>query len=383
MKFSMRRSLKGTIALCALVAACAIPTEAPNWDVTWDLPLPQEDGPQTIGVQKLLPAGVTLLAPVPPATTSAGFSATVGAVPPISRTLGAQCPACPSATAPKPAFSAPVSTTTITLPAGLTTATLAAGSQVVLSLNNGFTFDPIRPPGGSPGTVTLAVNNGTTTLGTLVLQGATDAIPAGQTTTRTISLIGTINTAQPLTVTMSMESPAGDPAQPVTMSPTHTFTATATPTINVSTATVTIGAQPIDSPGETIDLSGIDTTIANRIPDSTTTQGTMFLTFTTPYTIAANATVTFTGTRETESGFNVPITPVVKTLTIPAKTATQSTFTVPVLLTGKELRRLLGSTLTLTFTGSTVAGTTTVTPTSEITITGRMRIHLYVRELEN
>src|SRR3954470_480558 len=135
----MRRSLMGTLALTAFVAACAIPTEAPNWDVIWNLPM--GDSGQTIAVTSFLPNGVDTIT----ASSIKVFRATVAAVPPINRTLGVQCPTCPSATAPKLAFTAPVSTTTITLTSGtaLNTGTLAAGSQIAVQLVNGFTFDPI------------------------------------------------------------------------------------------------------------------------------------------------------------------------------------------------------------------------------------------------
>jgi hypothetical protein len=383
----MRRSLKGTLALAALTAACAIPTEAPNWDMTWNLPLPQENGPQKISVQKMLPAGVTLIAPIPPATAPSAFSAQVNSVPSINRTLGVQCPTCPSATAPKPAFTAPPATTTMTLTAGtaLTSATLFTGSQIVLTLANGFTFDPINPPGGSPGAVTLTVTNGSTTLGTLTLLGGAQTIPAGQSKQFTVPLAGTISTAQPLSVTMTMDSPAGAAGQPVTMNPNQLFSVSVLPTLNISTATVSVGAQSIDSPGQPVDLSAIDETVANRVADSATTQGTLYLTITTPFTVSANATMTFTGTKVTEFEDAPPVqTPVniSKSFTLPAKTATQSTFTIPIQLTGQELRLMLGTDLTATLTGTTNAGSTIVTPASEIQFTGRMQIRVYAREID-
>jgi hypothetical protein len=384
----MRSSLRGTLALAVLVAACAIPTEAPNWDMTWNLPLPQPNGPQKIGVQKMVPGGVTLIPPVAPATTPTAFNVQVSSVPPINRTLGVQCPTCPNGTAQKPPFTAPTATTTINLTAGtaLNTATLFTGSQIVLTLNNGFTFDPINPPGGAPGSVTLTVTNGAATLGTLTLLGGSQTIPAGQSKQFTVALAGTINTSSPLSVSMTMDSPIGAAGQPVAMNASQTFTVSGTPTINISTATVTLGSQAIDSPGQPMDLSGIDTTVANRIADSTTNQGTLFLTITTPYTVSASATMTFTGTRDVQtsngSTSQVAIVPVVKAITLPAKTATQSTFTVPISVTGQELRRMLGTDLTATFTGTTNAGTTIVTPASEIQITGRMQIHIYAREIK-
>jgi hypothetical protein len=156
--------------------------------------------------------------------------------------------------------------------------------------------------------------------------------------------------------------------------------------MNVSTATVTIASQSIDSPGQPVDLSGIDQSVANRIADSTTTQGTLFLTITTPYSVSANATMTFTGTKNIDGGFleadtQVPVN-IAKAITLPAKTATESTFTIPIQLTGKELRLLLGTDLTATFTGTTNPGSTIVTPASEIQITGRMQIKVYAQEIQ-
>ena len=373
----MRRPALGLLAL-ALGAACAIPTEAPNWDVVWNLPLP--DSGQTISVTSFLPNGVAVIG----SGATAAFRANVSSVPPINRTLGVQCPSCPNATAQKPAFTAPISTTTISLTSGtaLNTGVLAAGSQIALALNNGFTFDPIRPPGGSPGTITLTVNNGAATLGTLTLQGATSAIPANQTTNVTIPLSGTINTAAPITVSMTMDSPAGAAAQPVTMNPNHPFTVSATPTIDVSQATVTIAAQPLIPTPQDLDLtSGPLAELENRIADSATVQGSMFMLITNPMTIGANGTVTFTGTKVDESGTATAITPVVKTLAIPAG-GTSAASTVRIDFTGEELRRIVGSNLTVAITGTTLAGSTTVTPASSITIFTRLQVRLFVREIE-
>src|SRR4051812_11961625 len=257
----MRRPEVGIIALAMLASACAFPTESPNWDLTWNLPVPDNDA-MSISVTKFLPNGVdTVRVGTAPGTLA--LTVKILSAPTINRTLGVQCPTCPSATAPKPAFSAPPATTTISLTAGtsLNSATLFTGSQIVVNLTNGFTFDPINPPGGTAGTITLTVNNGTTTLGTLTLVGPTTTIPAGQSKQFTIPLAGTINTAQTLTVTMTMDSPAGAVGQPVLMNPNQTFSATATPTINVSAATVTIGAQsitPSSSDATPIDLSDVD-----------------------------------------------------------------------------------------------------------------------------
>src|SRR3954469_11461452 len=165
----MRRPEVGIIALAMLASACAFPTDSPNWDMTWNVPLP--DNGQSIGVKAVLPAGTDTITPTPGAPLA--IRPQVSAIPSISRTLGVQCPTCPSATAPKPAFTAPIASTTVTLAAGasLSSATLTTGSKMDIVLTNGFQFDPINPPGapGTPGTMTLTVSNGATTLGTATL----------------------------------------------------------------------------------------------------------------------------------------------------------------------------------------------------------------------
>lgn len=372
----MRRPEVGILALAMLASACAIPTEMPNWDVTWNLPLPDNDA-QSIGVASFLPSGVTTIG----SPTPTAFSATVSSVPPISRTLGANCPTCPNATAPKPAFTAPPASTTVSLAAGtsLTSATLTTGSQISVGLNNGFTFDPIRPPGGLPGTVTLTVTNGTATLGTRTLQGATSAIPAGQTSTVIVPLSGTITTSSPITVTMTMDSPAGAAGSPVTMNPSQPFTASATPTINISTATVSIAAQSLASSATPIDLTDIDSAVVRRIQNDAQNRGAIFLTFTNPFTVGANATVSFrspVGTPVSQA-----ITPITKNVVIPAATGgTPTVSIVTINLTGQELRRMFGRNLEVVYGGTTNAGSVTVTPAQRIGVTSRIQVNFTVRE---
>src|SRR5439155_3231076 len=104
----------------------------------------------------------------PPTT----FVASVGSPAPISRTLGADCPNCVplnGTTTAKPSFtsSPPATTTSLAAGASLTSGTLAPGSRIIFTINNGYNFDPIRPQAGSAttgtGTLTLTVNNGATT----------------------------------------------------------------------------------------------------------------------------------------------------------------------------------------------------------------------------
>jgi hypothetical protein len=374
----MRRPAKGIIALAMIAAACAIPTDSPNWDMTWNLPVP-DDSALSISVTRLLPSGVDTVTPT--GTNTLALYARISGSPSISRTLGVQCPSCPTATAPKPAFTAPTATTAINLSAGtaLNTATLFTGSQIVVTLNNGFKFDPINPPGGTPGTITVTVSNGATTLGTLTLQGPAQTIPAGQQKQFTIPLSGTINTAQAINVSMTMDSPAGAAGSPVQMNPNDPFTASAVPTLNVSSATVTIGAQSLTSTtGTPIDLSAVDSSMVNRIIPDNQNRGAMYLTMTNPFTVGASATITF----RSPAGALNPITPITKNLTI-AAAASASTPTVSnavIDLTGNELRSMFGRQIEAVFGGSTSAGSTTVTPVQAITATSRIQVNFTLKE---
>jgi hypothetical protein len=230
------------------------------------------------------------------------------------------------------------------------------------------------------GTVTLTVANGVTTLGTLTLLGSTSAIPAGQSTSFTVPLAGTINTAQPLTVSMTMDSPAGAAGSPVAMNPSQLFSVNATPTINISQATVNIGAQTLAPTTQTQDLAdGPLAELESRI-DTTATgaQGSMFFLVTNPLTLGANGTLTINGTKMIEDGdTSVPLTiaPIIKPFVIaPGNGMVQIDFT------GKELWSIVGSNVTFSITGSTTAGSTVVTPASAITIFTRLQIRAFIRE---
>jgi hypothetical protein len=385
----MRRPEVGIIALAMLASACAFPTEAPNWAMTWNLPVP-DDNAMNIGVSTFLPSGVTLVSSGTPATPTA-FNAAVSTNPTISRTLGVQCPSCPNASAPKPAFVAPVASTPVTLSAGtsLQMAALTTGSQILVTVNNGFTFDPLNPPGGvnsATSSITIAVTNGSATLGTLTLGGlgttitgaVATTIPAGQSKQFTIPLAGTINTAQTINITMTMDSPAGAAGSPVVMNPNQVFTATGVPTLNISTATVAIGAQALSSTATPIDLSQIDSSIVRRISNDTQNRGAMILTMTNPFTLGSNATITF----QSPASASPKMTPITKNIVIPPATnaTTPSVSTLTIDLTGQELRSLFGRDVDVVFGGTTSAGTISVTPTQKMTATSRIQVNFNIKE---
>ena len=370
----MRRPEAGIIAIALLASACAIPTESPNWDMTWNLPVPDK-GNLNVGVSSFLPNGVTTVGSLPTA-----FRAAVASPAPFNRPLGTDCPSCTNgATQPKPAFTSapPASTAAFTSGTNLTSATLTTGSQVVFTINNGYNFDPIRPQAGSAttntGTLTLTVNNGGTTLGVLTILGTQNAIPASAITTFTLPLAGTITGSVPLSVTMTLTSPAGSP---VTINTAQVFNIASVPTINTSTATVTIAAQAITAVPDTVDMSKIDSTIINRIKDTTGSEGTMFLTITNPFTVGGAMTVTFSS-----APGGPPFTAIIKNvaLTAAANGTTPNVATVPVDLSGKELRNILGHKLLIGFGGSTAAGSLTAAPAQKVIISSRLQLNFSLK----
>ena len=76
------------------------------------------------------------------------------------------------------------------------------------------------------------------------------------------------------------------------------------------------------------------------------------------------------------------ITPITKPVVIPAASnaTTPSVTTIPISLTGQELRRLFGRDLEVVFSGSTGAGSTAVTPTQKIRISSRVQVNFNIKE---
>ena len=73
---------------------------------------------------------------------------------------------------------------------------------------------------------------------------------------------------------------------------------------------------------------------------------------------------------------------ITKNVVLPTGGGASATSTVAVNFTGTELRELLGSDVTATFAGNTIAGSTFVNPNSKITTTARMRLRVFVKEIK-
>ncbi len=349
-----RRALAGVLPALVLLGACDIPATTPDWDMTWNVPAETS----TLNVSSFLPAGVQF-------TQAGGPFAVTAAQTSVIATLGSYCGVCSGSPPIKPAFTGSTVVTT-SLPVGLGTATLAPGSSIGVAIRNGFGFDLINPTGAtSAGTLTITITNNNVTLGSVTLTGGPTCVsgspctitgvPDGQTTMVSVPLAGSVVGSSPVTITTTVNSPAGSS---VPMNPSSTAVVQVFPFVSVSSATVTLNNQAVNSVS-TLDLKSIDSTVSTRV-DS----GQFIVTATNPFAASGTLNITFTGGTQT----------ITKTVALDAggPTATPSTKTVS--FTGPELRSLLGHTLTVTIGGQVSGAAVTVTPTQSVTVTTRLAL---------
>lgn len=331
-----RPALIVALATLVLTGACTIPTDAPVTDVRWVVP-----GTSTsIAVASYLPSGVTIL------PDSSGFTVSIAPVS-VTRALNQDCPACVAAnglTAPKPAFVGVASAST-NLPASLNSATLSSGTLQLVVKNN-YNFDPLKPSASSAaatGFAVITVTNNGTQIGKDSVNGATTTLAPATSLTRSIPLSGVVTGTQPVIVTMTLNSPAGDP---VTIDASRTIVITATPqNIVVPTASIAVVNKPISS-SSTEDLSSVDSSITRHIQT-----GAIDLAITNPFSATGNLTLT--------------LTPDQGAAIVKAVAIANGNSSVVVPFTGAELQRLLGHNVTINYSGtvsSSTGGFISVTP---------------------
>ncbi len=337
-----------SFAALALLGACDIPTSAPIVDSRWIVPSKST----TIAVSNLLPSGVSIVA-----DSSAFDVSAPGAS--VSRSLGQDCAACVAANGlviPKPAFTASASAST-SFASDIASATLSSGTLQV-SVVNGFNFDPLRPSATARGFVRIVVSNGGQVIGSDSVSGTAVALPAGGTLLRIILLSGTITGSSPVTVSLTMDSPLGDPVQ---INSSRAISATATPVgLRVASAAVVVRNRQMSST-TTIDLTGVDSAITDRVRS-----GALLLGVTNPFAVSGALAVTLTP---------VGGAPVTKSLALTVGTSAPR-----IEFTNAELRALLGHYVTLGFSGP-VNGTTasvTITPRSAVSVTSHLDLNLRI-----
>lgn len=340
------RLLAATSALLVL-AACEYPTSAPQLDTRWIVPAPGT----TISVASLLPAGVAIK------PDSSAFTINVAGIA-VTRTLGQDCAQCATAngsTIPKPAFTATVTSST-SLPSQIASAALASGT-LQFSLQNNYNFDPIRPASGVYGYAVVTITNNGVVIGKDSVNGATTAMAPGSTLSRTIPLAGTVTGSAPVTVTVTINSPAGDP---ITIDASRTIVVSATPTnVTIASASLNVSNQTI-STSTSIDLSGIDSSITKHV-----TGGSLLLHVVNPWSVSGTLTVTFQP---------VGAAAITKSITLASGTTDLT-----IAFTQAELQQLLGSHVTIAFSGPVSAtAPVSVTPKQAVVVTTKLDLNLHV-----
>ncbi len=334
--------------------ACGLPTSVPDSpiiDVRWVVPSQSA----RFTVDNLLPSGVSIV------PDSSGFNIVASAAS-VTRTLSQDCSVCVALNglnAPKPAFVA-TATSSTSLPSDIAAATVVSGSLQVV-VQNKYTFDPLRPnpTAGSPnGYAIITVSNGSNVVGRDSVNGATTALPAGTTLTRTIPVAGPISGTVPLTIAMVMNSPAGENRF---IDASKTITVTATPTgLKVANVSVNVVNRSLNA-STTIDLAGVD----SRIRDDAES-GSLVLALVNPFTVAGALTLKLT------PEFGATIT---KTIALAAGNSTPP----PIPFTRDELRSLLGRKVAVTYTGTVNSPTpVNVSPKQVVVVTTKLDVSLTV-----
>lgn len=335
-----------------LLAACEVPTGAPNWDTRWDVPSKST----TISVSTLLPTGVSVT------PDQAAFLVSVPASS-ITRVLGNDCASCQSGDGTvmiKPAFTS-LGNASSSLPANVLSAAPTKDTLVV-TINNGYNFDPLRPSATARGTLVITATSGGATVGVDTVQGVTTAMPAGQVLVRRLPLTGAVSGSTGIQVSTNLTSPPSDTAIFMDAKRTVNFVASVG-NFYVSSANVNVSNQPITAVAQSLDLTSIDSSVTKRVQG-----GTFALIVTNPFTVGGNLTVKFVN----KSGATIT-----KPMTL---SAGSNGATSAIDFSTSELQSMLGQQVDFSITGtvSQVGSSVAVSPAQSVAIATRLSVNLTV-----
>ncbi|MEP6834965.1 MAG: hypothetical protein ABJB74_16380 [Gemmatimonas sp.] len=332
-----------TLSAIALASStgCDLPTSAPIVEQRWIVP----GETSRIAVASLLPSGVAVL------PDSSGFTLN-GNMATVTRPLSDDCAECVvgnGLVGTKPALLVNASMLS-TLASDISAATLSSGS-VALNMTNNYTFDPLRPNGNAApyGTATITVSNGGAVLGTMVISGASQSLPAnGGKLNVSIPLSGGISGTTPVSVAMTVNSPEGTP---VAMDASRTINVNATPmNLRVSNAFISVTGRTLTSTSE-MDFSDIGDGIADRAQ-----KGALLLNIDNPFLVTSALTV-----RLSPDGGAA----IVKSVALGTGSTTRS-----IDFTKDELKRLFGRRVTVTISGpaASSSGAISVSPKQAVVV---------------
>ena len=315
-------------------AACEYPTDPPIVEQRWIVPIEET----TLSVEQLLPEeGIEV--------SGSDFSVSIDPFS-TSQSLGNLCPACVALngiTAPAPPFTGSFNASE-DLPDDVTAAMISSAS-IEIQIVNGLSFDPIA--GGGTLQVTISDGQGGAQLGQVVVDGATEAIGAFSTVTRTIS-IGSASIGSTFFASVNVVSVGGQVAL-INTSQLITVTATTTSML-ASSATVNVTSQPVDFDAEPLDVEDIDSQLIDRIQEAS-----LLLDIVNPFGISIEGSIVIGSAGD----------PVTKSLSI----GSGSTSSTSITYTIAALRTWLGQPdITCSGSGTASGGSVTVSPGQKMTI---------------
>jgi hypothetical protein len=273
----------------------------------------------------------------------------------------AQCQARNGTTGTKPAFVL-ASGGSSPLPANVLSGALV-GASVTYSITNNLSFDPLRVrPVTDPvqGYMLVIVRSGSVVLGSDSLNGATATFAPGATISRPIP-INTGTVVGQMQVDVTINSPAGDPAQPgVFINANGSVNTTAVISdVRMSNVRINVVNKNITNQPDTIDLAGLNESITNRI-----VSGRLEMTIDNPWTVAGDIGVDLV--------YNPPSS-VPKTIALPPATQPQAPQVRDIIFDNTEMKTLLGNEVIINMSGPVSSATpVTVSPKQAITIASRM-----------
>jgi hypothetical protein len=327
------------------LAGCDLPTSLPVFEPRFVV----EGARTSLPISQLLPAGLTV--------SGNTFNLTLGGTA-VTRTLGqicgTPCVLANGATIPKPAF-----TVELSLSANLQSeirSAVVGGGNVNLSFTHNFSFDPIRPGGATPGSLTITLLSGTTTVGSRTIDGATQALPANTPTTIAVPITANANITSPITLRINLNSPAGAPVQ-INTSQGFTITVPSQP-LTLSSATVDVVNRLVTLQQFTLNLS-VDQTVRDH-----TKEGSLLLELRNDFNLNGTFTASFSGTGVSIADKNINVTPGVSTQRIP--------------LTRAELLQLLDRPVNVSISGRVngPAAGLTLTPSQGLTVISKLDLIL-------
>ncbi len=277
----------GRIILLAAVGAlwaCDIPTDAPKLDQEWILPI----AGTSIDVVEFLPDDVGIT------NDTSAFTVRVDPIA-FQENLGVLCAACQGLgglTVPKPAFSGTFHES-LSLPDKVESAQVQEG-RVVVRARNGFSFDPLRPPGGGTGSFTLALRDGGPggqILDQIVVNGNDTSFGPGVSLSRDLEYSGAVGSS--LSVTVSVNSPAGgpEPGNWVLIRLTDEIEVTATPEdLKVASASVALAGEVFNLGVTGLNVADISKDAVDRI-----SSGSFSFEIVNPWSVGAVLNLTING----------------------------------------------------------------------------------------